>query len=117
MAKRKASKRPHTMTEAIQISLSEVVQEDPTPRPLEDIKPSQVTQPSQAPQPIQPPSNETGPVMYVNYDKPLLFHVIGNAYISILFSYVFYFRCSSRNKVCKDEQARCNILGSAYFAF
>ncbi|KAG5565744.1 hypothetical protein RHGRI_001610 [Rhododendron griersonianum] len=25
--------------------------------------------------------------------------------------------CLSRNKVCNDEQARCNILGSAYFAF
>ncbi|XP_058190951.1 uncharacterized protein LOC131308153 isoform X3 [Rhododendron vialii] len=61
MANRKASKRPCTMAEAIQISLSEVVQ-DPTPRPLEDTQPSQVTQPSQAPhmpQPIQPPSNET----------------------------------------------------------
>ncbi|KAF7152725.1 hypothetical protein RHSIM_Rhsim01G0079900 [Rhododendron simsii] len=60
MAKRKASKRPRTMAEAVQISLSEVVQEDPTPRPLEDTQPSQVTQPSQAPhlpQPIQPPSN------------------------------------------------------------
>ncbi|KAI8542762.1 hypothetical protein RHMOL_Rhmol08G0164900 [Rhododendron molle] len=25
--------------------------------------------------------------------------------------------CLSRNKVCNDEQARSNILGSAYFAF
>ncbi|KAI8562257.1 hypothetical protein RHMOL_Rhmol03G0020900 [Rhododendron molle] len=23
----------------------------------------------------------------------------------------------SRNKVCNDEQARCNVLGSTYFAF
>ncbi|KAI8549155.1 hypothetical protein RHMOL_Rhmol06G0004500 [Rhododendron molle] len=63
MANRKASKRPRTMAEAVQISLSEVVQ-DPTPQPLEDAQPSQVTQPSQAPhlpQPIQPPSNETAP--------------------------------------------------------
>ncbi|KAF7153209.1 hypothetical protein RHSIM_Rhsim01G0079300 [Rhododendron simsii] len=52
------------MAEAVLISLSEVVQEDPTPRPLEDTQPSQVTQPSQAPhlpQPIQPPSNDTAP--------------------------------------------------------
>ncbi|KAG5548778.1 hypothetical protein RHGRI_014208 [Rhododendron griersonianum] len=48
----------------------------------------------------------------VCYDKTLLFHVIG-AYISILFSCIFFFKCLSRNKVCNDEQARCNILGSA----
>ncbi|KAG5553257.1 hypothetical protein RHGRI_011200 [Rhododendron griersonianum] len=64
---RKASKRPRTMAEAVQIGLSEVVQ-DPTPQPLEDTHPSHMTRPSQATQPsqaphlpqsTQPPSNET----------------------------------------------------------
>ncbi|KAG5565557.1 hypothetical protein RHGRI_001460 [Rhododendron griersonianum] len=33
------------------------------------------------------------------------------------FRFLYALRCLSRNKVCNDEQARCNILGSAYFAF
>ncbi|KAG5557320.1 hypothetical protein RHGRI_007540 [Rhododendron griersonianum] len=41
----------------------------------------------------------------------LCFSFISEKLVSVIFW------CLSRNKVCNDEQARCNILGSAYFAF
>ncbi|KAH7836263.1 hypothetical protein Vadar_034165 [Vaccinium darrowii] len=61
MTKRRPSKRPRTMAEAVLISLSEAEVQTPTPQPLQETHashgtlPSQATQPSDARQPSQAP--------------------------------------------------------------
>ncbi|KAF7124382.1 hypothetical protein RHSIM_Rhsim12G0111700 [Rhododendron simsii] len=80
------------------------------PKGVEEMVPD--TSSLQAP-PSPPPFSTSGMGYSIDY-QPLSSYLEKQLAMLLLGGLVM---CLSRNKVCNDEQARCNILGSAYFAF